>query len=108
LTKATTSATARASDSYEYEKPLDGTAVAGRLYPDFSFADAAGDRVIWEHLGMLDDPDYRAGWDWKQDWYRKNGYVLGRNLFTTEEHPGQGLDSDKLKGVIDEIKSLVI
>jgi ATP-dependent exoDNAse (exonuclease V) alpha subunit len=94
--------------SYEYEKPLDGTVVPGRVYPDFSFADAAGDRIIWEHLGMLDDPDYKEGWDWKEDWYRRNGYEIGRNLFTTEERAGQGLDSAKLKALIDDIKSRVI
>ena len=96
------------AESYDYEKPLDGTAIVGRLYPDFSFADAAGDRVIWEHLGMLDIPDYKAGWDWKRNWYAKNGYVEGRSLFVTEERSGKGLDSDKLKAVIDSIKAVVI
>jgi len=84
-----------------------GTTAAGRIYPDFSFADAAGDRIIWEHLGMLDDHDYKAGWEWKQEWYHQNGYVLGRNLFTTKERIGQGLDSNKLKAVIDQIKTLL-
>lgn len=41
--------------TYDYEQLLDGEKVLGRLHPDFSFADAAGDRVIWEHLGMMDD-----------------------------------------------------
>ena len=37
-----------------YERPLEGTATGGRLRPDFTFIDAAGDPIIWEHLGMLD------------------------------------------------------
>ena len=40
------------------EKALDGEKVPGRLHLDFSFADAAGDRIIWEHLGMMHDEEY--------------------------------------------------
>ena len=38
---------------YEYVQQLIGNKMPGLLHPDFSFADAAGDRVIWEHLGMI-------------------------------------------------------
>lgn len=41
-------------DRCQYEQPLEGTAAAGRLRPDSTFIDAAGDPIIWEHLGMLD------------------------------------------------------
>ena len=38
-------------DRCHYERPLDGTSTGGRLRPDFTFIDAAGDPIIWEHLG---------------------------------------------------------
>src|SRR5579884_920145 len=37
----------------QYERPLDGTKRPGRLRPDFTFIDAAGDPLVWEHLGLL-------------------------------------------------------
>ena len=93
--------------TYDYEQPLDGQYVLGRLHPDFSFADAAGDRVIWEHLGMMHDDEYVRGWNWKLEWYRQNGFVLDQNLFVTEERRGQGLSMDYLRGVAEKIKALV-
>lgn len=93
---------------YEYEQPLDGENVAGRLHPDFSFTDAAGDRVIWEHLGMMHDDEYVRGWNWKREWYEKNGYVLGQNLFITEERRGQGLNMGALRAVAQKMKDAVV
>jgi len=73
---------------YLYERELPGTVDKDKLRPDFSFIDDAGDLIIWEHLGMLDRPDYAAGWDWKRAWYARNGFELDRNLFTTSEIGG--------------------
>ena len=57
----------------------------GRLRPDFSFIDDAGNVILWEHLGRLDRADYREGWEWKRQWYAQNGFAEGRNLFTSTE-----------------------
>ena len=92
---------------YEYEKTLEGSKVPGRLHPDFSFADAAGDRVVWEHLGMMHDEDCLRGWKWKLAWYQENGFVLGQNLFTSKERKGEGLKMDALRGIANKIKELV-
>lgn len=73
---------------YIYERELPGTVDRAKLRPDFSFIDDAGDVIIWEHLGMLDRPDYAAGWDWKRAWYARNGFAQGENLFTTDEIGG--------------------
>ena len=51
---------------YHYERPLVGEGTGGRRWPDFTFVDDAGDVVVWEHLGMLDRPDYRAAWERKK------------------------------------------
>ena len=71
-----------------YERPLEGTERPGRLKPDFSFVDDAGEVILWEHLGMLDRADYRRGWEWKKKWYQENGFAEGKNLFTTSEVSG--------------------
>jgi hypothetical protein len=90
---------------YEYESSVDGTQRPGRLFPDFSFVDAGGDRIIWEHLGRMDDPSYVAGWEWKRKWYEDNGFVLGQTLFSTEERHGQGLEMPNLRYTLETIKS---
>lgn len=87
--------------AYQYERPLEGTAAPGRLRPDFSFVDDAGDVYVWEHLGMLDRPDYVRSWEWKKAWYEANGFKEGDNLFTTTE--GGGMDMS----VIAEVASAV-
>lgn len=92
---------------YEYERICDGAMAPGRLRPDFSFVTADGDLIIWEHLGMLSRPDYKRGWDWKRDWYHKNGFVLGKSLFTSTEDDRNGLDSAELKKTALSIKALL-
>lgn len=90
---------------YHYERPLEGTADGYRLRPDFSFITPAGGLIVWEHLGMLSDEQYRAGWEWKRGWYERNGFLPEETLFTTEEPEQGGLDSVKLKAVADKIKT---
>ena len=34
---------------------------------------------------MMTKPSYREDWEIKQAWYEANGFVLGKNLFTTED-----------------------
>jgi hypothetical protein len=91
----------------DYERPLEGAATGGRLRPDFTFIDAAGDPIIWEHLGMLDKESYRLSWDWKLEWYGLNGYRLGENLFTTEDDKSGGLDQTEITRVAQEIDGLL-
>lgn len=92
---------------YTYERVCDGIAAPGRLRPDFSFETADGDLIIWEHLGMLSRPDYKRGWEWKHDWYKHNGFVEGRTLFTSTEDERNGLDSLQLRETAHAIKALL-
>ena len=92
---------------YEYERVCDGTTEPGRLRPDFSFATPDGDLIVWEHLGMLDRPDYKRGWDWKRNWYERNGFTKGETLFTSTEGAGQGLDSTELRAIALAIKKQI-
>lgn len=92
---------------YEYERILIGTRRAGRLRPDFSFVDAAGELILWEHLGLLDRESYRLSWEWKKAWYKDNGFEEGKNLFTSTEGPEQGLDAGKLEETARHIEELL-
>ena len=92
---------------YFYEEKLIGEKEPGIVRPDFTFTDPAGNIIIWEHLGMMSRPDYRKGWEWKIDWYSKNGFIEGQNLFTTKESDDGGLKSSDIKAVIEHIKRLV-
>jgi hypothetical protein len=77
---------------YHYERTLEGTIEPGRLRPDFSFIDDAGEVILWEHLGRMDQARYREGWAWKKNWYSLNGYAEGRNLFTSTEEQIRDID----------------
>jgi hypothetical protein len=50
-------------EKYHYEQPLELREGAPPIHPDFSFTDPAGDRIVWEHLGMMDREDYRQSWE---------------------------------------------
>lgn len=65
---------------FAYELPL--KADDGTLYlPDFTIQ-WRGNTFYWEHLGMLDDEEYRAKWDKKKKWYEKH---FPNQLITTQE-----------------------
>lgn len=57
-----------------YEQELVGTDGTVR-YPDFTIETTTGRRIVWQHLGMLDDPQYAANWKAKKQWYRVNGML---------------------------------
>ena len=69
---------------YAYEQPL--TLPDGRVrYPDFTISDAAaGVTYYWEHLGMLDNPVYRARWE------RKRAAYLAAGIHPLSEGGGPG------------------
>ena len=92
---------------YDYEQRLPLSDGRGAVLPDFSFATPAGDRIVWEHLGMLNKADYRAGWEKKLKRYQASGFTLGDSLFTTEDDAGGGLDSQFVRQTAEQIKGLV-
>ncbi|WP_201729473.1 AAA family ATPase [Acidocella sp. C78] len=90
--------------SYGYEQPF--TAPDGSVrYPDFTIDDGeTGRRLLIEHLGMLDRPDYVRRWKAKEEWYRQAGVLpIGEGevpvgLLTTSEVGG--FDAATVKGQI--------
>lgn len=91
---------------FDYEKLKEEN--GHRCIPDFTFATAGGDTIIWEHLGLLDNPSYKESWKKKLDFYTSIGFVEGENLFTTRDHEGGSINSNEIKEVVDRIKELVI
>ena len=63
-----------------YEEPLFAPDGTFRL-PDFTLA-VAGETYFWEHVGMLDHPEYRQEWEVKKAWYER--HFPGRLLVTAE------------------------
>lgn len=92
---------------YYYERPLEGSNKGGTRLPDFSIPDPAGEIIIWEHLGLLSKPDYRAGWERKKRWYEENGFIEGQNLFVTADDERGGLDAIEIEKTAKIIKNLV-
>ena len=95
---------------YAYEQPL--VLPNGRTrYPDFTIADhARGVTFYWEHLGMLDDPSYRARWEGKRAEYLECGIGLHEDgggpegtLIETRDEPGGRLDAAAIASVIDGV-----
>lgn len=90
---------------FEYERMLEEG--GHRCLPDFSFEDASGDTIIWEHLGMLDNPAYKASWEKKKKIYEELGYIEGENLFTTRDHENGAFDSTEVINIIDNLADLL-
>ena len=89
---------------YEYERRLtlqDGTSVL----PDFTIRRPDGACFYWEHLGMLENPDYLQRWEEKLKRYRQSGIApveergYAGALIVTREDRG-GIDSGEVTGMI--------
>jgi hypothetical protein len=98
---------------YAYEKPIK---LGGSLrYPDFTIRDDdSGITWIWEHLGLMNLPEYRTRWLSKEDAYREAGFVPADSfdlstssgvLLTTVEDGERRDLSDQVGKVIQRIKS---
>lgn len=92
---------------YRYEYPIEGQSQPGIRRPDFVFFTAERKPILWEHLGMLDNPDYRSRWQSKLAWYEANGFTQGVDLFITRDEVDGGLDSHRIRKVAEYIKTLL-
>ncbi|WP_407456688.1 hypothetical protein [Fibrobacter sp.] len=78
-------ALSRAGIPFHYEYP---TSIKswGTLYPDFTCLDIRTRKeIIWEHFGLMGDPDYTENTVQKIAHYATSGYTLGKNLIATFE-----------------------
>lgn len=89
-----------------YELRLESTLGDGTFkLPDFTFITDAGDAVIWEHLGLLDDQIYARDWERKLQWYNQNGFIEEETLFTTSEVGG--LQSSDIAATIRKVRAAI-
>jgi len=95
---------------YAYEQPL--VLPNGHTrYPDFTIANhARGVTFYWEHLGILDDPGYRARWESKRKEYLDSGIQPSDEapdsdgvLIETHDKTGGGLDAAEIARIIDQV-----
>ncbi len=77
---------------YKYECPL-YLENCGRVFPDFTILKMPERKeMYWEHLGMMDDPEYAERAVYKIDCYQRTGYYLGERLVITAETKGYPLN----------------
>lgn len=93
---------------YRYEYPIEGQTQLGIRRPDFVFFKQDRKVCLWEHLGMLGDPDYRSRWQMKLGWYEANGFTQGIDLFITRDGSDGGLDSHQIRKTAEYIKAMLV
>ena len=92
----------RYEEEFIYEVSVDGV---GRVFPDFTIILPNGKRILWEHLGRLDDPEYCQRNALKLCLYQRNGYVIGDNLILTMDDDKGNLSSSLVLQAIEQIKA---
>lgn len=88
---------------YRYEAQL--RLRGGKIkYPDFTLLNCRTREVLYhEHLGLMDDDEYRRANLIKLDEYQKSGIYLGKNLIITYEAQGCYLNIKEIKKMVQEI-----
>ena len=83
--------------NYRYEEPLE---VDGKeIFPDFTIFLSGGQKIFWEHVGMLGVENYDKRWSEKLALYKS----LRVQPFRTYESGAISADAQK---IIDELKNL--
>lgn len=86
---------------YRYECPLE-MKNGIRIYPDFTVLNMKTREVKYlEHLGMMDDEEYRENALERIKLYEKNGYLLGKNVLVSYETGKSPIDQKLLQQKID-------
>ena len=84
---------------YEFPIPIKG---ADDFHPDFLCLNPnTGREIIWEHFGLMDDPEYAANAFSKISRYAENGYILGYNFIYTMETSTQPLSTRFVNKLIE-------
>lgn len=88
---------------YVYEPEF--TLESGRhVYPDFAIYSIRKNKTLyWEHLGLVDNPEYAVKNFRKLIEYEKSGLVLGDTLLISAESAEIPLDFDIIKKKLDSV-----
>lgn len=92
---------------YFYERKIEGRNTGGKMLPDFVFVSTKDELLVWEHLGMLDKPEYRERWDIKRRWYEDNGFIQGVNFFVSRDESNGSLDSQVIRKIALLVKAML-
>lgn len=83
---------------YEEMRKINGQWFA----PDFILVSPLDHReIIWEHFGLLNDPEYRKQFEWKIEQYIAAGYIPGVNLIMTFDDKDGNIDSLMIERTLD-------
>ena len=89
---------------YKYECPLKFADGGRTIYPDFTCLDLRTRKeFLWEHLGMMDNPEYASLAVKKLSSYLQSGYVPGKNLIISMEGSEKPLSQNDVKKIVKEI-----
>ena len=89
---------------YRYECPMKLKGI-GIVYPDFTILKKSEKReIIWEHFGMMDDPEYSEKAVRKINAYMKNGICQGQQLLVTFETSHIPIDMMAVQPLLEQIK----
>ena len=93
----------KADIPYRYECPLRLRGI-GIVHPDFTVLDIrTKQEVYWEHLGMMDDPEYADKAVHKINAYIKNGFCPGQRLIVTMETQACHINTHAIRDMIETI-----
>lgn len=71
-------------------------------FPDFQvFNCRTGEKLYWEHFGLMDSPDYCASCQYKLETYAKHGIIMGKNLIVTMESSKHPLNTEYIDLLIN-------
>lgn len=71
-------------------------------YPDFTIRHpVSGKEIIWEHFGMMHDPDYVNKTAQKARTYILNGYIPNETLLMTFENESHPFDVQEIIDIIE-------
>ena len=75
-----------------------------RALPDFTLMNpVTGEKIYWEHFGMMDDERYLEGAAEKMSMYQEGGIYLGVNLILTVESQFQPLTYQTIRGIVEGV-----
>ena len=92
---------------YEYPLKLKSGSTNVTFYPDFTCLNVhTRQEFIWEHFGLMDDPDYAKKTAAKIRLYGENIIFPGRNLILTMETREEPLSTRVIEKLIEEFFNL--
>lgn len=92
---------AQSNIPYKYEMPV---YIGGLcVHPDFCCLNVrTRQEIFWEHLGMLDDPNYVAKNFMRLQAFQAHGYCLGRKLIITWETAETPFNKEDAQRIIED------